>query len=87
MPETSITLELSTAFMLALGVVNLLVLGPVAWILKGALSDLRQLQRDHNALKEDLPKNYVPKIDYRADVGELKRLIEGLYDIVNGRNS
>ena len=43
----------------------------------GAVKDLRA---DLAALREDLPKEYVAKDDYREDIREIKALLERIFE-------
>ena len=80
MTEPTITLEISTVALLVIGAINLIVLGPLAWIIKGAIHDLRDLQREHHEFKDNVHTQYVRHDNYQHDLGKLERLIEGLYE-------
>ena len=40
----------------------------------------RELRQDLSKLREDLPKQYVAKDDYREDVREIKAMLEKIFD-------
>lgn len=40
----------------------------------------RELRQDLTKLREDLPKQYVAKDDYREDVREIKAMLEKIFD-------
>ena len=40
----------------------------------------RDLRQDLSKLREDLPKQYVAKDDYREDVREIKAMLEKIFD-------
>ena len=56
-----------------------LVLG---WFLREMWSAVKELKSDLAKLREELPKVYVSKDDYRQDVRELKDMIGKLFDLI-----
>ena len=48
----------------------------------GAVNDLRA---DLAALREDLPKEYVAKDDYREDIREIKALLERIFEKLDAK--
>ena len=40
----------------------------------------KELRQDLTKLREDLPKEYVAKDDYREDVREIKQMLEKIFD-------
>lgn len=40
----------------------------------------RELRQDLSKLREDLPKQYVAKDDYREDVRDIKAMLEKIFD-------
>jgi len=85
MGTTVITVDISTFVLFLFGVINLLVLGPVAWILKGAINDLRQLERRHEFLKDDMQTRYLRVERYVDDIKRLEDLVRGLYDKLDSK--
>jgi uncharacterized UPF0160 family protein len=59
-----------------------LILG---WFLRELWSAVKELKGDLAKLREELPKEYVTKNDYREDVKELKDMISKLFDILENR--
>ena len=59
-----------------------LVLG---WFLRELWTAVKELKIDLAKLREELPKDYVSKSDYRQDVRELKEMISKLFDILEHR--
>jgi len=59
-----------------------LVLG---WFLRELWTAVKELKIDLAKLREELPKDYVAKSDYRQDVRELKEMISKLFDILEHR--
>jgi antirestriction protein len=45
----------------------------------------QELKQDLARLREELPKEYVSKDDYRQDIKELKDMISKLFDILETR--
>lgn len=56
-----------------------LVLG---WFLRELWAAVKELKADLAKLREELPKEYVSKDDYRQDVKELKEMISKLFDMI-----
>jgi uncharacterized UPF0160 family protein len=59
-----------------------LILG---WFLRELWAAVKDLKMDLAKLREELPKEYVAKDDYRQDVKELKDMIARLFDILEKR--
>jgi hypothetical protein len=59
-----------------------LILG---WFLRELWAAVKELKGDLAKLREELPKEYVAKDDYRQDVKELKDMIAKLFDILENR--
>jgi hypothetical protein len=59
-----------------------LILG---WFLRELWTAVKELKIDLAKLREELPKEYVTKNDYREDVKELKDMISKLFDILENR--
>jgi hypothetical protein len=59
-----------------------LILG---WFLRELWAAVKDLKSDLAKLREELPKEYVAKDDYRQDVKELKDMIARLFDILEKR--
>lgn len=59
-----------------------LILG---WFLRELWAAVKELKIDLAKLREELPKEYVTKDDYRQDVRELKDMISKLFDIIEKR--
>jgi uncharacterized UPF0160 family protein len=59
-----------------------LILG---WFLRELWAAVKELKADLAKLREELPKEYVVKDDYRQDVKELKDMIARLFDILERR--
>lgn len=71
-----------------------LIVAMIGYFLKELSSDLKQIQKDHNACKESLPHNYVLKEDYHAeqmqlradvkeDMSDIKQLIGKVFDKID----
>jgi hypothetical protein len=70
------------------GVLNLVIMtvGSVfGWVLRMLWTASQELKADLAKLREELPKDYVSKDDYRQDVRELKDMIGKLFDLMEKR--
>lgn len=57
----------------------------LGWFLRELWTAVKELKADLAKLREELPKDYVAKDDYRQDVKELKDMIAKLFDILERR--
>jgi len=80
MPETVIAVEISTLLAFIFGGINLVVLGPVAWILKGAITDLRRIEDQYSKLKDTVQTQYIHKDHYGRDIREINRKLDNKAD-------
>lgn len=50
------------------------------WFARVLWESDRELRQDLTKLREDLPRQYVAKDDYREDVREIKSMLEKIFD-------
>ena len=65
------------------GIINLIagtVLAVSGWLLRELWSAVKDLKSDLSKLREDLPKDYVIKDDYRRDIDEVKMMLNKIFD-------
>jgi antirestriction protein len=70
------------------GLLNIVIMtvGSVfGWVLRMLWTASQELKSDLAKLREELPKDYVSKDDYRQDVKELKDMIGKLFDLMEKR--
>jgi antirestriction protein len=70
------------------GLLNIVIMtvGSVfGWVLRMLWTASQELKADLAKLREELPKDYVSKDDYRQDVRELKDMIGKLFDLMEKR--
>ena len=68
------------------GLLNIIIMtvGSVfGWVLRMLWTASQELKADLAKLREELPKDYVAKDDYRQDVRELKDMIGKLFDLIS----
>lgn len=53
----------------------------VGWLGKTLWSAVRDLQRDMKDIEVNLPKDYVGKDDYKADIREIKEMLKQLFEL------
>jgi len=80
-----VTVDSRLIVSLLMFVITLLVIGPLTWILKTAIRDLRQLQNDFTDHKEALPDRYVRRTEYESDVKDIKSMLTKLFDKIDGK--
>jgi DNA integrity scanning protein DisA with diadenylate cyclase activity len=59
-----------------------LVLG---WFLREMWSAVKELKSDLAKLREELPKDYVARDDYRQDIREVKEMLNKLFDRLDNK--
>ena len=65
-----------------LGFSGVTLIGLLIWNLKRTIEQrdvrLDSIEKDIHAIKEELPKDYVSKIDYKSDIKDLKSGIDDI---------
>jgi len=59
-----------------------LVLG---WFLREMWAAVKELKADLAKLREELPKEYIARNDYREDIRELKEMLNKLFDKIDNK--
>jgi hypothetical protein len=57
----------------------------VGWFARELWGAVKELKADLAALREDLPKEYVAKDDYREDIREIKALLERIFEKLDAK--
>ena len=57
----------------------------IGWFAREMYSAVNELKRDLSKLREDLPKNYIDRTDYRSDVREMKEMLGKIFDKLDGK--
>ena len=57
----------------------------VGWFARELWGAVKELRADLAALREDLPKEYVAKDDYREDIREIKALLERIFEKLDAK--
>jgi hypothetical protein len=63
--------------------INALIGGGFAilgWFARELWGAVKELRADLAALREDLPKEYVAKDDYKEDIKEIKAMLEKIFE-------
>lgn len=69
-------MEMQQIIDLGLGIVSTVI----GWFARELWSAVKELKADLSKLREDLPKEYVTKDDYRQDIRELKEIMNKVFD-------
>jgi len=56
------------------------------WFAREMWAAVKELQSDLAKLREDLPKEYVSKDDYKEDIREIKTMINKIFDKLDGKS-
>ena len=68
--------------------INALIGGGFAilgWFARELWSAVKELKTDLSRLREDLPRTYVARDDYREDIREIKALLERIFEKLDAK--
>ena len=65
---------LEIVFSLVLGLVGTISLIS-AWVVKGIMADVKELEHTMNRCQSNMPRDYVLKADYKTEASEIKSMI------------
>jgi hypothetical protein len=74
-------MDLQAIFNVGLGTIMALL----GWFAHEVWSAVKELKADLSGLREDLPKAYVMKEDYRRDIYEIKDMLSRIFDKLDGK--
>jgi sugar-specific transcriptional regulator TrmB len=57
----------------------------LGWFARELWSAVKELKVDLSKLREDLPKSYVTKNDYRDDLNEIKNMLGKIFDKLDNK--
>jgi len=59
--------------------------GVLGWFARELWAAVKELKVDLAKLREELPRNYVIRDDYKADIREIKEMLTKLFDRLNSK--
>jgi hypothetical protein len=71
-------MDFQTAFNIGAGVMAALL----GWLARQLWDAVRELKKDLSSLREEIPKDYVQKDDYRVDLGRIHELLDKIYTLI-----
>jgi len=57
----------------------------LGWFARELWSAVKELKTDLSKLREDLPKTYVARNDYRDDLSEIKNMLGKIFDKLDNK--
>lgn len=84
-PETIIQFNVGTFFTLVGMAVSVLIIGPLAWIVRGLIGDVKELKRASGDFEKEVNKEFVRKTDYVMEMREIKNLLRQIFDKLDGK--
>ena len=57
----------------------------LGWFARELWSAVKELKSDLSKLREDLPKSYVARDDYRDDMNEIKSMLGKIFDKLDNK--
>lgn len=61
------------------------VMGALGWFARELWDAVKELKTDVSKLREDLPKTYVAKEDWRPEMQEIKHILGKIFDKLDGK--
>lgn len=74
-------MDLQTIINIALGS----VMGALGWFARELWDAVKELKTDVSKLREDLPKTYVAKEDWRPEIQDIKNILGKIFDKLDGK--
>lgn len=65
--------------------VLLIISGSIGWFAKELWTALKELKDDLSRLREDMPKSYVLREDYKQDIKDLKEMMGKIFDKLDNK--
>lgn len=56
------------------------LMGLIGWFVRVLWEADKELRQDLAKLREEIPKEYVNRDDYRADIAEIKQMLRGIFE-------
>ena len=57
----------------------------LGWFARELWAAVKELKSDLAKLREDLPRNYVARDDYKSDIREIKEMLTKLFDRLDNK--
>ena len=57
----------------------------MGWFARELWAAVKELKTDLSKLKEDLPRTYVDRNDYRSDMHDIKSMLGKIFDKLDGK--
>jgi hypothetical protein len=57
----------------------------LGWFARELWAAVKELKADLSKLREDLPKTYVARDDYRQDMSDIKTMLAKIFDKLDGK--
>ena len=57
----------------------------MGWFARELWAAVKELKTDLSKLREDLPKTYVDRNDYRSDMQDIKSMLGKIFDKLDGK--
>ena len=73
---TSTAMDIQSLFNSVVSIIAIIL----GWFARELWSAVKDLKNDLSLLREDLPKNYVARDDYRNDLAEIKSMLIKIFD-------
>lgn len=52
----------------------------IGWFLREMWTAVQKLKDDLSSMREDMPRNYIQKDDYKVDISRIHEVLDKIYD-------
>lgn len=66
-------------------ILTLIMIGPIAWIVRSVVADVKEIAKDLADHKTRVAENYVEKDDLHRELGEIKDMLKQLFTLAQRR--
>ena len=73
--------DIQTIVLWALGI----AFSILGWVSRSLYDAIETLKKDISLIQVDLPKHYIRREDYRADMAEVKEMLGKIYEKLDGK--
>lgn len=84
-PDTIIQFDIGTFLAIIGASISVLIIGPLAWIVRGLIGDVKELKRTSGEFEKEVNREFVRKTDHVLEMREIKDLLRQIFDKLDGK--
>jgi len=89
---TAISLDINTVLIATIGIITVIVNGPVAWILRNVVKEQKRLdqqhtnlEKEHGRFKEKVQDEFVKQKDLYPRLGRMENTLDNIFNKLDGK--